>query len=47
MVGDEGHHAILRFEAEDHNREVDWIAISPVLTRAVGFIFICCTITAG
>ncbi|MFE3573382.1 GNAT family N-acetyltransferase [Lysinibacillus sp. NPDC059133] len=34
-VWDEGHHAALRFVAEEHNRVVGWIAISPVSTRAV------------
>ncbi|AVK84827.1 N-acetyltransferase [Lysinibacillus sp. B2A1] len=32
---DEGHHATLRFVAEEHNRVIGWIAISPVSTRAV------------
>ncbi|MFA1737828.1 GNAT family N-acetyltransferase [Lysinibacillus fusiformis] len=32
---DDGHHATLRFVAEEHNRVVGWIAISPVSTRAV------------
>ncbi|MFJ7700862.1 GNAT family N-acetyltransferase [Lysinibacillus fusiformis] len=32
---DDGHHATLRFVAEEHNRGVGWIAISPVSTRAV------------
>ncbi len=35
QVWDEGHHAVLRFVAEEHNRVVGWIAISPVSTRAV------------
>ncbi|MGE7926719.1 N-acetyltransferase family protein [Lysinibacillus xylanilyticus] len=32
---DKGHHDTLRFVAEEHNRVVGWIAISPVSTRAV------------
>lgn len=32
---DEGHHATLRFVAEDQNKVVGWIGISPVSTRAV------------
>jgi len=35
QVWDEGHHATLRFIAEDQNRVVGWIGISPVSTRAV------------
>lgn len=35
QVWDEGHHATLRFVAEDQNRVVGWIGISPVSTRAV------------
>lgn len=35
QVWDEGHHARLRFVAEDQNRVVGWIGISPVSTRAV------------
>lgn len=34
-VWDEGHHATLRFVAEEHNRVIGWIAISPVSTRVV------------
>ncbi|KUF28619.1 GNAT family N-acetyltransferase [Lysinibacillus sp. F5] len=34
-VWDERHHATLRFVAENQNRVVGWIAISPVSTRAV------------
>ncbi|MCT6924884.1 GNAT family N-acetyltransferase [Metasolibacillus sp.] len=34
-IWDEGHHAVLRFVAEENNRVVGWIAISPVSTRAV------------
>lgn len=32
---DEGHHATLRFIAEEHYKVVGWIAISPVSTRTV------------
>jgi len=35
QVWDERHHAILRFVAEENNRVVGWIGISPVSTRAV------------
>lgn len=35
QVWDERHHVTLRFVAEEHNRVVGWIAISPVSTRAV------------
>jgi len=35
QVWDERHHATMRFVAEEHNREVGWIAISPVSTRSV------------
>lgn len=35
QVWDEGHHAMLRFVAEDLNRVVGWIGILPVSTRAV------------
>ena len=35
QVWDERHHATLRFVAEEHNRVVGWIAISPVSTRSV------------
>lgn len=35
QVWDERHHAALRFVAEEHNRVVGWISISPVSTRAV------------
>lgn len=35
QVWDERHHATLRFVAEEYNRVVGWIAISPVSTRAV------------
>lgn len=34
-VWDGGHHIALRFVAEEHNRVVGWIVISPVSTRAV------------
>ncbi|MGD2197423.1 N-acetyltransferase family protein [Lysinibacillus fusiformis] len=34
-VWDNGHHATLRFVAEENNRLVGWIAITPVSTRAV------------
>jgi len=35
QVWDERHHVTLRFVAEEHNRVVGWIAISPVSTRTV------------
>ncbi len=35
QVWEEGHHATLRFVAEDHNSVVGWIGISPVSSRAV------------
>ncbi len=35
QVWDERHHATLRFVAEEHNRVVGWIGISPVSTRTV------------
>ncbi|MFJ8090557.1 GNAT family N-acetyltransferase [Lysinibacillus sp. NPDC095746] len=35
QIWDERHHATLRFVAEEHNKVVGWIAISPVSTRAV------------
>lgn len=35
QVWDERHHATLRFVAEEYNRVVGWIAISPVSTRPV------------
>lgn len=35
QVWDERHNAALRFVAEEHNRVVGWISISPVSTRAV------------
>jgi phosphinothricin acetyltransferase len=35
QVWDARHHATLRFVAEEYNRVVGWIAISPVSTRAV------------
>ncbi|MFC9540271.1 GNAT family N-acetyltransferase [Lysinibacillus sp. NPDC056959] len=35
QVWDERHHATLRFVAEEHNRVIVWIAISPVSTRPV------------
>ncbi|WP_346655525.1 GNAT family N-acetyltransferase [Lysinibacillus sphaericus] len=35
QVWDERHHATLRFVAEEHNKVVGWIAITPVSTRAV------------
>ncbi|MBL3730702.1 N-acetyltransferase [Lysinibacillus sp. HST-98] len=35
QVWDEGHHSTLRFVAENHNKVVGWIGISPVSTRAV------------
>ncbi|MFL1997239.1 GNAT family N-acetyltransferase [Lysinibacillus irui] len=35
QVWDERHHETLRFVAEEHNRIVGWIGISPVSTRAV------------
>lgn len=35
QIWDERHHATLRFVAEEHNRVVGWIAISPVSTRTV------------
>lgn len=35
QVWDERHHATLRFVAEENNRVVGWIGISPVSTRAV------------
>jgi len=33
QVWDGRHHATLRFVAEEHNRVIGWIAISPVSTR--------------
>ncbi|MEB2298872.1 GNAT family N-acetyltransferase [Lysinibacillus xylanilyticus] len=35
QVWDERHHAILRFVAEEHNKVIGWIALSPVSTRTV------------
>lgn len=35
QVWNEKHHATLRFVAEEHNKVVGWIAISPVSTRIV------------
>ncbi|MGE7689799.1 N-acetyltransferase family protein [Lysinibacillus sp. NPDC097214] len=35
QVWDERHHANLRFVAEEHNRLIGWITISPVSTRTV------------
>ncbi|GLC89066.1 GNAT family N-acetyltransferase [Lysinibacillus piscis] len=35
QIWDEGHHATLRFVAEENNRVVGWIAISLVSTRKV------------
>ena len=35
QVWNEKHHATLRFVAEEHNKVVGWIAISPVSTRTV------------
>lgn len=35
QVWHEGHHAALRFVAEEYSRVIGWIAISPVSTRAV------------
>ena len=35
QVWNEGYHATLRFVAEEHNRVIGWIAVSPVSTRPV------------
>ncbi|WP_342503752.1 N-acetyltransferase family protein [Lysinibacillus sp. FSL L8-0126] len=35
QVWDERHHATMRFVAEEHNRVVGWIGISPFSTRSV------------
>ncbi|MGA3599801.1 GNAT family N-acetyltransferase [Lysinibacillus agricola] len=35
QVWNEKHHTTLRFVAEEHNKVVGWIAISPVSTRTV------------